>query len=163
MANKKVFTNESLATFVEETKQYVDESVAAITDNNTTYELSQNRNIIILDGSDGEATAVQTVGRNVEGESFMDSNGNNYTGGVGAEVFNYYNTSISTYAGEPDDGGGSGNTTETLFLSNIASGNYSHAEGLHTIASGVSSHAEGEDTIASGNYSHAEGEYTEAS
>lgn len=166
MANKKVFTNESLATFVDETKQYVDKSVAAITDNNTTYELSQNRNIIILDGSDGEATAVQTVGRNVEGESFMDSNGNNYTGGVGAEVFNYYNTSTSTYAGEPDDGGGSGNsgnTTETLFLSNIASGNYSHAEGLHTIASGASSHAEGDGTKASGNYSHAEGEYTEAS
>lgn len=147
-------------------KTYVDTAVAAIANNNTTYELSQNGNIIILDGSDGEATAVQTIGRNVEGESFMDSNGNNYTGGVGAEVFNYYNTSTLTYAGEPDDGGGSGNsgnTTETLFLSNIASGNYSHAEGLQTIASGVSSHAEGDGTIASGNYSHAEGEYTEAS
>ena len=137
-------------------KAYTDTAIAAITDNNTTYELSQNGNIVILEGSDGEATSVQTVGRNVQGETLSDASGTQYLCGEGAEVFNYYNTSISTYADAPDDGGGED------FVSNIASGAYSHAEGYRTKALGDYSHAEGYNTIAN-DYSHAEGNFTTAS
>jgi hypothetical protein len=78
------------------------------------------------------------VGKKTTGETYTYTvNGSSVekTAGVGAEIFNCYDTS-------------GGNR-------NLAIGNYSHVEGQGNIATGSGSHTEGAGNIASGPYAHA--------
>ena len=79
----------------------------------------------------------QGVGSSTAGKSGFVYDGQNYTGGTGAEQFNYY--------WNADTRG------------NKAIGDYSHAEGYETVALGSRSHVEGRESVAIGNDSHAEG------
>ena len=128
------------------------------------------------------------VGKKTTGETYTYTvNGSSVekTAGVGAEVFNYYDTSgenrnlaigdyshaegLRNLASGPNshvEGNlciASGISSHAEGFGTTASGKYSHAEGSYTTASGINSHAEGHDTTASGNYSHAEGYSTTAS
>lgn len=80
------------------------------------------------------------VGKKTTGETYTYTvNGSSVekTAGVGAEIFNYYDTS-----GENR---------------NLAIGDYSHAEGYDVKATGLYSHAEGLRNISTGKASHTEG------
>ena len=90
------------------------------------------------------------AGEKVNGKVYT-IDGTQVTAGIGAEVFNDYDTNIA-----------SGKYSHAEGMNNVASGMLSHAEGWGTKALGSYSHTEGQETTASESYSHAEGWKTEA-
>lgn len=105
------------------------------------------------------------VGENVEGKEYT-IDGQTFTAIWGAEVFNDYETNIST--GPYSHAEGSGTTADGQAAHAEGSGTtanrISHAEGYKSKAVGaVGSHAEGYETTANGQFgAHAEGYGTEA-
>ena len=116
--------------------------------------------------SGGSATEVYNAGKTVPQGSSVTVDGQTYTVGVNAEIFNSYENNHAV-----------GNYSHAEGINTLASGAFSHAEGDHsyaistyshaegngTLASGICSHAEGHATTARGNYSHAEGNFSTAS
>lgn len=120
------------------------------------------------------------AGKTVPQGTSVTIDGTTYTVGVGAEIFNRYNSNKAIGDYSHAEGNNSkatgmfshaeGNGTKASNVASHAEGNLtvssnvaSHAEGNTTTASGNMAHAEGTNTIASGNCSHAEGSFTKAS
>lgn len=114
------------------------------------------------------------AGKTVPKGTVVTINGQSYTVGDNAEIFNKYskNKAVGNYSHAEGDGTAAsgtsshaegGGTKATNANSHAegggttASGGDSHAEGNGTTASGICSHAEGKNTVASKEYSHAEG------
>lgn len=123
------------------------------------------------DGNNIEQTYVKkadeyNAGKTVPKGTVVTINGQSYTVGDNAEIFNKYseNKAVGNYSHA--EGGGttaSGTSSHSEGGGTVASGDYSHSEGSGTVANGTSSHSEGSGTVASGNYSHSEGYNTKAS
>lgn len=102
------------------------------------------------------------AGKTVPKGTVVTINGQSYTVGDNAEIFNKYseNKAVGNYSHA--EGGGttaSGTSSHSEGGGTTASGNYSHSEGSGTVASGNYSHSEGYNTKASSMYQHVEGKY----
>ena len=178
---KRYFTDESLATFVDETKAYTDSAVSTKADsshdhaasNITSGTLSSDRlpTVPITKGGTGSTTAagaLTNLGITATAAELNKMDGVtattaelNYVDGVTSNIQTQLNnklatsTASSTYMTQSNPTG-----TGSFSLnrkSGTTTGEYSHAEGLNATASAAYSHAEGYGATASGTGSHAEG------
>lgn len=139
---KKVFTDESLATFVDEIKSYTDEAVSDKADASHTH--------------DDYMTVMHPAGA-----GYFSLNRKSGTTAGDCSFAEGYNGTASGHVShaEGDTTTASGNFSHSEGAKTTASGAWSHAEGYYSTASGSYSHAEGYSTIAACNGQHAQGMY----
>lgn len=186
---KKVFTDESLQTLIDETKSYVDSAVSGKANSNHIHSISNITNLqSTLDGKvptsrtvNGKALSsnitlsASDVGAAASSHTHTVSNISDLT--ATATELNYMDGVTSNVQAQLDGKAASSHTHDEYMenthpvgtgafsmnrLKGTTIGNFSSTLGCDTTASGNYSHAEGNGTTANGNCSHAEGTNTYA-